>query len=512
MELKSNNKQIIMIFLILTLNMLILSCFKFYYYKYNNITLKIKGNGNINVFSPDYLEEGCSYPENIYINGIIQNAVNYSYYFDKEDNNVTLVWNNITNGCRYLFRRCSYITKIDFTDFDLSSFTSLNGMFEGCSSLISLNLKNFNTGNVKIMQNMFKDCSLLKALDLSTFDTSQVTDMKFMFLGCLSLASLNLSNFNTSSVETMDIIFYNCLSLTSLDISSFDISKITTLKEMFYNCKSLTYLNLSNFINYKIVKIASMFEGCINLEYINLEHFDENKLSNESNKISNIFEGVPDNVVVCLNENITKNIILPQIMNKTCYVNDCSNDWKKKQLIVVKENNTCIEKNEYDLDSTQSIYQNYTDLIDESNAIQKEEEMNQYDIFLQKMKAIFTSENYPTIILDNGENEYKQYKRLSITFTSTKNQKNIINVNNMTAIDFEECETLLKLYNNISLNETLYMMKLDIIQEGMKIPKIEYDIYYNLSGKYLEKLNLSICENKKVSIYIPVDAAGYDHL
>ena len=29
------------------------------------------------------------------------------------------------------------------------------------------------------------------------------------------------------------------------------------------------------------------------------------------------------------------------------------------------------------------------------------------------------------------------------------------------------------------------MKKIEVFQEGMKIPKIEYDIYYNLSGKIL---------------------------
>ena len=67
-----------------------------------------------------------------------------------------------------------------------------------------------------------------------------------------------------------------------------------------------------------------------------------------------------------------------------------------------------------------------------------------------------------------------------------------------------KCEELLKSANNISYNKSLYIKKFDIIQEGMKIQKIEFDIYYNLSGDYLEKLNLSICENSKIYIYTPI--------
>ena len=55
-----------------------------------------------------------------------------------------------------------------------------------------------------------------------------------------------------------------------------------------------------------------------------------------------------------------------------------------------------------------------------------------------------------------------------------------------------ECEILLRKYYNLTNNETLYMKKLDIIQEGLKIPKVEYDVYCKLNGTNLIKLNLSI--------------------
>ena len=58
---------------------------------------------------------------------------------------------------------------------------------------------------------------------------------------------------------------------------------------------------------------------------------------------------------------------------------------------------------------------------------------------------------------------------------------------------------------NISDNETLFINKIDIIQEGMRIPKIEFDVYSKLFGKNLTKLNLSICENSKMSLSVPVE-------
>ena len=104
--------------------------------------------------------------------------------------------------------------------------------------------------------------------------------------------------------------------------------------------------------------------------------------------------------------------------------------------------------------------------------------------------------------MDNGLDEHINAEKLLITFTTLQNQKNNI-YNNMTTIDLGECETLLRNFYNITNNETLYMKKMDIHQEGMSTVKIEYDVYTKLFGNKLIKLNLSICEQSKISIKIP---------
>ena len=68
-----------------------------------------------------------------------------------------------------------------------------------------------------------------------------------------------------------------------------------------------------------------------------------------------------------------------------------------------------------------------------------------------------------------------------------------------------ECENLLRNYYNISNNETLYMKKIDVIQEGYNIPKVEYNVYSKLFGTNLIKLNLTVCENSKITISIPIE-------
>ena len=74
----------------------------------------------------------------------------------------------------------------------------------------------------------------------------------------------------------------------------------------------------------------------------------------------------------------------------------------------------------------------------------------------------------------------------------------------MTTIDLGDCETLLRDFYHIPDNEPLYLKKIDIIQDGMKTLKVEYDIYARLFGKNLINLNLTVCENSKITISIPI--------
>ena len=60
-----------------------------------------------------------------------------------------------------------------------------------------------------------------------------------------------------------------------------------------------------------------------------------------------MFYLVPDNIVVCINENSNK--ILPQIKDKNCYTIDCSDNWKIKQKKIVNKTGICIDNNNNDI-------------------------------------------------------------------------------------------------------------------------------------------------------------------
>ena len=200
-------------------------------------------------------------------------------------------------------------------------------MFSYCSQLSLLNLSNFNTSKVTDMGSMFSGCSQLSLLYLSNFDTSNVTYMGSMFSGCSKLSSINLFNFDTTKVTNMNFMFRHCSSLSSLNLFNFDTSKVSKMGYMFQGCSQLSSLNLSNFDTSKVIDMDYMFSGCSQLAYLNLKNFIENN----SLHYSGIFNGVPDNIVICLNE--SSNIILNEIKNKKCYDIDCSDNYNQKKIV-----------------------------------------------------------------------------------------------------------------------------------------------------------------------------------
>ena len=117
----------------------------------------------------------------------------------------------------------------------------------------------------------------------------------------------------------------------------------------------------------------------------------------------------------------------------------------------------------------------------------KEEEINKYNRIFEEVESIFTSENYDLTNIDKGEDQIIKANKLLITFTNIENQKNNIK-SNMSTIDLGDCEYLLRINNNLTNNQTIYLKKIDVTQDGTKAKKVEYNVYSKLSGNNLENI------------------------
>ena len=168
----------------------------------------------------------------------------------------------------------------------------------------------------------------------------------------------------------------------------------------------------------------------------------------------------------------------------------------------------CSEKNIFKKINNQdfNIFFNIDDIIYLSSILTnnaKQEEIYSYNKILEKIEESLTSKNYNTSDLDEGEEQCIKFNKMKISFSTTEKQKSNIN-KNITALDFTECENVLRTVYNISDDKKLYMRKIDIEQDKMKIPKILYDVYSKLNSTDLIKLNLSFCNNKKIDLFVPV--------
>ena len=123
------------------------------------------------------------------------------------------------------------------------------------------------------------------------------------------------------------------------------------------------------------------------------------------------------------------------------------------------------------IETTIPIIQTTIPIIETTIPIIKMDIEHQYIMINEKIYFnISLDEN---IISDDQVNYKLKLNNIYTTFTSTKYYQNNKN-ENRTIIDLRNCEYKLKDAYNISYNKTLYIIALEITQEGMKIPIIEY--------------------------------------
>ena len=121
-------------------------------------------------------------------------------------------------------------TSIDFVDsnsntkFDTSGVTNMSYMFMNSKNLTTINgLNKLNTSNFKYIDYMFDKCSSLTSLDLSNWDVSNVTDMSNMFRGCTELKTLIAGHESDTNITALnglkvDINLSDCTKLNDQSI------------------------------------------------------------------------------------------------------------------------------------------------------------------------------------------------------------------------------------------------------------------------------------------------------
>ena len=127
---------------------------------------------------------------------------------------------------------------------------------------------------------------------------------------------------------------------------------------------------------------------------------------------------------------------------------------------------------------------------------------NKEDEFVNNIEDYMKNGNYNLTKIKEGEEIQYKGNKASYTLSTTEKLKN--NNNNSTTIDLGDCELKIKEYYNISKKDSLYIFLIKVYEKYMKIPKLEYEIFYPFNGNDLVKLDLSLCKDIKIDISIPV--------
>ena len=215
---------------------------------------------------------------------------------------------------------------------------------------------------------------------------------------------------------------------------------------MFEKCSSLTSLNLNNLNTSEVEIFAEMFRGCSSLKYLDISNLDLSK----ARSINDMFVGFDySNLTVCINENNAGELatVLTNF-SKYCYPNEYNeNEEQNEQISVDLFNNDYILEDIDDIEKyieEEIINGNLDKLINQLINNEREE-----------LIIIYKNKKYEITTTNNNYNEYK----------------------NISIIKLGNCEERLKKYNNISINETLIIFKIDTYQKGKLTPKVKYEIY-----------------------------------
>ena len=225
----------------------------------------------------------------------------YLFYYCQKLSDFSFVsdWDtsNVTN--MYYMVGSTAITDTDpFAEMDLTSATTLYGMFSGCSKLTDLSglsgwkfseaiteigsmfsncsslvnispLANWDMSNIRYMSYLFSYCSSLTDLTpIADWNVSKVVGMSGLFNGCTSLSDISpLLKWDTSSVTNMGYMFQNCTKLTNVDgLLKWNVSNVTNMRSMFQGCNSLNDISgLSRWRVNKVSDMQYMFASCTNL-------------------------------------------------------------------------------------------------------------------------------------------------------------------------------------------------------------------------------------------------------
>ena len=189
-----------------------------------------------------------------------------------------------------------------------------------------------------------------------------------------------------------------------------------------------------------------------------------------------------------LNEQMSSTIIETE-NNKELSAKEINNDIRETEKQIEITTNNLLET-ENKIEITQTILKDCNeDKILRNQCTKGKITIDQYDNI---KNSILTPNN-------TNQNTIIKTETMVIQLSSLEDQKNSDN-SNISSIDLGDCENKLRLAYNLSDDEDLIIYKVDIKSEDLSNTYVIYEVY----DSSLNQLNLSHCQDTKISISVPV--------
>ena len=449
-----------------------------------------------------------------------------------------------------MFQECNSLKYLDLSSFRTPSLLDIGNMFQNCYSLISVNLDNFDTSKVTSMSVMFYGCSSLVSLNLNSFNTSSLGYIHSVFENvnnniAFCADNLKLSESSKFTINCEDLCFTSetkkfivekrqcILHCTNDDKYIFEYDN-----RCYESCPNETHITSDNkFLcrknpkGYYLDKENDIYKPCYSTCEICKGEGNEHEHNCILCKLNYILLLNPENIYNCYKEcdyyfyfnslgeykctvnNECPNEYSKLIELKRKCVDNCTND----DTFIFEKNNICV-----DFFSEEEIikncplnlpYEKNNECVEECNSvdflnkickINNKNNQTTFDNIIKSIKNDIQNKSLKPLLSSVINEEKKEYiiedNETIYQITSSYNQNNKL-YKNMSTILLGLCEKNLKNHYGIDENKTLIIFKIDIFEQGLLIPIIEYEIY---NPDNLEKLDLSYCEDNKIEIFIPV--------
>ena len=466
------------------------------------------------------------------------------------------------NSMAYMFNGCSSLKYLNLDNIKTSSVTAMYNLFTGCSSLTYLNLYSLDTSNVGCLCNIFNGCSSLLYLNMINVKDPQFCAYGNIFANCnpnlkytinkdIAPRFANLLNTYTLCIyiksDFYDFSNDNCFLYCIIGSSNgnsdnclykcynyYDFSKIECFKEFPEGHYPLEGTNN------KIISKCS--ENCKRCDSQNRYY-----LCTECNRQSNYYQimnNTDNSHFSCANET-PEGFYFESNSYKPCYPtckfcskygnetnHDCTECYQNRDLI--EENclehcdgyyyfnsslheYLCVEKCPeiyvYSKGKMCKIFCKTKELFTKVCKV-NEPNLERKDMITNKIKDSILNGELDDIIDDviNQKNDdlFFQLPDTIYQITSSENQNNNKNEYNDTSIiQIGNCERILRAKYNFNDNDKIIIYKIDVNEEDCNIPLINYE-FYNIRTK--EKLNLSLCYNSTLKVYLPANNVDENNL